>query len=280
MTKTAEHGMRYVILDSNRARFQRFLGNTVYFCKSRAQVAQLYDSPPDNLTWIAYSAKVLDELLKTAAKSLTHGKSRVRKNEHIVTVASPRPESIPALRSLFPSTVGDNRAYRWLPKDELLEVLFGPASNRSNLIIAAAADPGTRTLSLIRGDYRLLVVPFSLCEPAGDGLKPDFTKLGVTDFGRTLKLGAYEASTDAILYETDPEYRKSINRQRKESEQTFGASVLRLRKQRRLSRNDFTPLPAKTIARIERNEVKKPRRASLDILAKRLGVAADELGDY
>ena len=111
-------------------------------------------------------------------------------------------------------------------------------------------------------------------------MKRDFSKVRVTDFGRTIALGDYEAAADAILYESDSEYRKKVNRLRKASEKSFGASLFRLRKQRRLKRSDFSPLAAKTIARIERNEIGKPHGATLQAIAKRLRVPSDEIGDY
>jgi transcriptional regulator with XRE-family HTH domain len=54
----------------------------------------------------------------------------------------------------------------------------------------------------------------------------------------------------------------------------------RLLLQRRLKRTDFTPLSAKTIARIERNEIAKPHGATLNTIARRLRVSPDEIGEY
>ena len=84
------------------------------------------------------------------------------------------------------------------------------------------------------------------------------------------------ASSDAILYEIDEEYRRKLNKDRQSSEKSFGASLRRLRIQRRLRRSDFAPLAEKSIARIERNEVGKPHGQSLKIIAQRLGVAVDQ----
>jgi hypothetical protein len=47
-----------------------------------------------------------------------------------------------------------------------------------------------------------------------------------------------------------------------------------------LKRSDFPSLSAKTIARIERNEIDKPHGTTLAAIADRLGVAPDEIGDY
>ena len=42
------------------------------------------------------------------------------------------------------------------------------------------------------------------------------------DYGRTVALGDYEASADAILYELDLDYRRHLKKQRRQSERTFG----------------------------------------------------------
>jgi hypothetical protein len=98
------------------------------------------------------------------------------------------------------------------------------------------------------------------------------------DHGRTIAPGDYEASADAILYEPDPLYRRMLKKQRRQSERTFGASLLRLRKQRRSKRNDFAPISAKEIARIEHNEIAKPHSKTLEAIADRLGVSPKEVG--
>lgn len=281
MTKTASRNRQYVILDSNRRKFERFLSKTVHFCDTQAEIGKVYDAVSDDLTWITYTQKFTDELLKAVIKrrAIRHPGAFFRR-ECVMTIASPRLSSVPTLHGLFSHIVGDSPSYRWLPKDELLEVLFDASIDRSEFFIAVASDPATQTLSFIRGDCRQLVVPFSFFEPAGDGTKPDFSKVRITDFGRTVALGDYEASTDAILYEADCEYRKKVNLQRKASDRSFGASLFRLRKQRKLKRSDFPSLSAKTIARIERNEISKPHGATLQTIADRLGVSPDEIGEY
>jgi transcriptional regulator with XRE-family HTH domain len=53
-----------------------------------------------------------------------------------------------------------------------------------------------------------------------------------------------------------------------------------VRKQRRLKRTDFAPISSKEIARIERNEVGKPHAKTLEVIADRLGVRAEEIENY
>jgi hypothetical protein len=93
-------------------------------------------------------------------------------------------------------------------------------------------------------------------------------------------IGDYEASADAILYELDASYRCRLTKQRRQSERTFGASVMRLRKQWRLKRSDFAPITLKEVARIERNEIQKPHAKTLGAIARRLGVRPDEIESY
>jgi len=279
MRKTVEPTRRFAILDKDGGKYRDFLGKNVYLCHTADEIGRIYDKQLQGLTWISHARRYTDELVKTIGRRQAL-MSRLRRGECLLTVAPPRPESIPTLHGLFRLILGDSPAYRWLPKKELAEVLLEQTGDLSEFVIAAAADLVTKTLSLVRGNCQQLVVPFSLFPPSGDGTKPDFAKLQVTDYGRTIGFGAYEASADAILYETDPRYRKRVNCQRAACDQSFGASLRRLRKQRRLGRADFAPLAAKTIARIERNEIDKPHGNTLQQIADRLGVPPGAVGAY
>jgi lambda repressor-like predicted transcriptional regulator len=125
-----------------------------------------------------------------------------------------------------------------------------------------------------------ITVPWSIFKPSGDGLQPDFSRLSLTDYGHTVRLGDYEAASDAILYEADPEYRRKARKRLLAEEKTFGASLRRLRIQKGLSRSDFAPLSSKCIARIERSEVEKPHGETLRTIADRLGVEQEEIESY
>jgi lambda repressor-like predicted transcriptional regulator len=104
--------------------------------------------------------------------------------------------------------------------------------------------------------------------------------VGLTDYGHTVCLGDYEAASDAILYEADADYRRKTRKKLLAEEKTFGASLRRLRIQKRLSRNDFVPLSSRTLARIERNEVEKPHGETLRTIANRLDVQPEEIESY
>ena len=167
---------------------------------------------------------------------------------------------------------------QWLPAAELLDVIT--ANDAADRFIGGSADPKTKTLTLIRGNITAIVAAFDVFATSGDGTAPDFSRLAFTDYGRTIVLGYYEASADAVLYELDSGYRRRLNRQRRASERTFGAALLRVRKQRKLKQTDFAPISAKEIARIERNEVARPRPATLSIIAHRLGVTPEEIAGF
>jgi hypothetical protein len=96
----------------------------------------------------------------------------------------------------------------------------------------------------------------------------------------TVAFGGYEASADGILYEFDPAYRQKLKKERQASEKSFGASLRRLRLQRRLKRGDFAPVAAKTIARIERGDVERPQGKTLEAIEKKLGMNAEQIESY
>jgi len=167
----------------------------------------------------------------------------------------------------------------FLAAEELAEVL--EAENGSDLFIGGSVDDATKTITFWRGNVKTLTVPFVAFEKSGDGTVPDFNQFSVIDCGQTVRLGDYEAAVDAILYEYDPEYRRRISKKQWQEEQSFGASLRRLRKQRGLRRQDFEPnVSAKTIARIEQGKVIRIHKKTLNTLAKRLFVEPEEIQTF
>lgn len=167
----------------------------------------------------------------------------------------------------------------FLPPYELAAALSAP--NASDLFIGGTVDSASQTVTLWGGNLEPLIVPFTAFETSGDGVKPDFDRFSMSDYGQSVRFGDYEAATDAILYEFDADYRRRLSRQRLESERSFGASLRRLRKQRKLRREDFAPkVAAKTIARIEQGKVHHIRQHTLAKIADRLGVNPEEIATY
>jgi hypothetical protein len=104
--------------------------------------------------------------------------------------------------------------------------------------------------------------------------------LDLDDHGHTIRFGEYEAATDAILYERDADYRKRVNAKRRADEKGFGPSLRRLRIQKGLAQDKFPGIAAKTIARLERNEVVKPQDRTLHVIADVLGVEPDQIETF
>jgi Helix-turn-helix domain len=182
------------------------------------------------------------------------------------------------LRAVFESVVAPDDDMRLLGLDQLFDVLG--SSNRSNLFIAGAVAPAAKSLVLIRGNLESVVVPLSLFVPRPNGPKPDLSDFEVIDSGQTIRLGKYEAAADAVLYELDPEFRRLEKKRRISEDTSLGGALRRLRLQRGLGREAFPGITAKTIARIERGEVKEPHSDTLATIANTLGVKPEDIATF
>jgi hypothetical protein len=270
---TVNMEQRFVFLGSQKSLFNGAMPPGVSVCSDRAGVEAAVSGVAKAVTWISFNRGFTDMLLAEVV-----GARADLKGSHLITLKPPRPESIPALVGLFHPVFGLVEGFRWLANEELVEAIT--RDDASDRFIGGGVDHRAKTLTLLRGDITAVVAPFSLFSPSGDGTSADFTRLELTDYGRTVALGDYEASADAVLYELDPDYRRRLKKQRRQSERSFGASLMRLRKQRRLKRSDFTPVSAKEIARLERNEVATPHAKTLATIAGRLGVRSEEIEGY
>lgn len=223
--------------------------------------------------WISEGAQFTRELLQCVSEP-------PRFLGDVLLFYKPDIETMPVLSAYFRHTVF-GFAENFLPPEELAEVLLD--DRRDHLVIGGIVDHCTEHLTLWRGSFDPLPVPFAAFAPSGNGVCPDFERFRVIDYGQTIQLGSYEAATDSFLYEFDPDYRKRIGKERRASDQSFGAALRRLRKQRGLRREDFAPLlSTKTIARIERGEVLPGNlhRSTWEILSQKLGVKPEEIGTF
>jgi hypothetical protein len=213
------------------------------------------------------------------AKQLLHEVSwPSRRAGYLLLMGSARAEILLTFMRRFERVVYSFSAGGFLPKEELDAVLRAP--DRKDRFIGGMVDKKTKTVLLWRGDLTSVVVPFPAFAETANGVRPSWDRFAVTDYGHTVKFGNYEAAADAVLYEYDREFRRRFNRNRAATEQTLGASIRRLRKQRQLTRQDFPGIDPKTLARIERGEVERPQTDTLQSIAKRLDVIPDELGSF
>ena len=264
---------KFIFLGSQKGLFKKKpVPRRILICRDRSEVEAAMSSPTKKATWISFTRDFTDILLKEAVD--TRRPSRIALNNADTTA----PESIPALLGLFHPVFGLVQGFHWLSKNEFVETIV--MADVADRFIGGSVDLKSKAMTLLRGDMTAVVAPFSIFPPSGDGTAPDFTRLTLIDFGRTIALGDYEASADAILYELDPDYRRKLRKHQQQSDRTFGASLMRLRKQRRLKRSDFAPISLKEIARLERNEVAKPHAKTLGLLAARLDVRPEEIESY
>ena len=267
--KTAPPSGRWVILGSPAKKVPE--GVSAY--RRLSDLPKSVLEAPKQRVFISYGQNATEDLLKAGLKLRRGVRMKL-----LVTIEPPRPESVPSLNGIFERVVGAVSVYRWLSAEEFTTALSG--KDAPDRIIGGAADAQGRTLALVRGNFSTLVVPFEHFKPSGDGTKPDFSKLTFADYGHTVALGDYEASTDGILYEFDPAYRQKLKKERLAEDRSFGASLRRLRVQRGLKRSDFAPLASKTIARLERGNVERPQGKTLEAIEKRLGMNADQIESY
>jgi hypothetical protein len=203
------------------------------------------------------------------------------RDAQLLALVQPSTDARYLLDAKFASTLFLTDGVSVLPVDELKDAL--QAENADELFIAGRADHANKVLLLWRADlgHKPLIVPFSTFLKSGDGVAADFAQLSITDGGQTIALGDYEAAADAVLYEHDAEIRARLKKRRIAQDKGFGPSLRRLRLLRGLTQADFEPeISRKQIARLEAASSKRPRRATLESLAKKLRVAADDIATY
>jgi len=180
--------------------------------------------------------------------------------------------------AFFRYVVTTSNRLKLLEFDELIEVLTSP--DRHNLFIGGAVDEDREAVLLYRGNVEPLVVPLSWFANGSSPAKANPKAFSVADFGQTIRLGTFEAAADAILYEFDPDFRRAAKKRALREDPSLGAAIRRLRLQKGLSRRDFPGITEKAIARLERNEVSRPRPRTLEAVASTLGVSVEELNSY
>ena len=259
-----------ILLTRTKSKAKRFGLLNPTSVSSRAEIQTELPKAGKHTLWISDERSMVRGLLK----SVNWPPKRLGR---ALLLFTPNVETLATLHECFDRIAFGSRA-AFLLGEELAEALT--AENRSDLFIGGTVDKGSETVTLWRGNLDALVVPFSAFPSSGDGVKANFNEFAVADYGQTVRFGRYEAASDAILYEFDPGYRRRKAKQRLASERTFGASLRRLRNQRGLRRDDFKPLAAKTLARIEQGKIKSVHKKTLMTIAKRLGVKPEEIETY
>lgn len=223
--------------------------------------------------WIAPSEPAMELLLGTLPHRPRDSDLRLLSLDQAANAAT---HNLVHAHFRFVVSAGDGA--RLLPIPELIEVLGSDL--RSDLFIGGVVIPTRPEILLHRGNLEPLTVPLSWFAPRPGSPDPDVSQFAVTDYGQTVRLGDYEASADAILYEFDDDYRRRAKKRRADEDQSIGGAIRRLRLQKGLRQSDFPGVSAKEIARIERGKVNKPHKDTLRTIAARAGVPMDKIETY
>jgi hypothetical protein len=240
------------------------------FLESYERVVDALRRSSMNQVWVVASNKRFADLVR----AVTHGQRAVYRS---VLFSYSRPDDATAV--LLESSFGRLLLgpHATVPIEDLVGILR--EEHPEDFCIAAQWIKDAKAVALWRGDFKMLTVPLAWFERESV-TKPDPTRLSVEDSGLTIRMGDYEAAFDAVLYEQDAAARKRMRGRMRAQDRTLGGSVWRLRTMRGVRRDEFGEIDEKTIARIERGEVQKPQRGTLEVIASRLGVGVDDLESY
>jgi hypothetical protein len=240
------------------------------FLASREQVLEALRRSTVRHVWIVASKSRFPDLVRAVTDS--------RRAIHRFTLFSyerPDPATAVVLETAFSRVLLGPRAT--VPFTELVELLQD--EHPEDFCIAAQWIEDAKAVALWRGDFARFAVQLAWFRAPG-APEPDPARLSIEDYGRTLRMGDYEASFDAVLYEHVAAARRRIRARMRKKDRTLGGSIRRLRELRGMRRHEFGEIDEKTIARIERGEVKKPQRATLKAIASQLAVPVEELETY
>ncbi len=139
--------------------------------------------------------------------------------------------------------------------------------------IGLVFDRTARLVTLIRGDLSVLTLPLETISPppagdAGPVVLPPGTQL-------QLPGGTYDLLN--VIQTHDPIFRRARRRQQWKQSAHPGERIRHLRLARRLRREDIPGVDIKTVARIERGEIRTPQKETLRLIAAALRIPAAEL---
>lgn len=237
---------------------------------SSLEASKAVRSVDANVVWIVRKESLADCVAQDVAASNVW-----RKTGYLLLLLDARSALLPSLEKRFRAVAF---ASSILPKEELDEVLKSP--DREDRFIGGVVDEDSMTVILWRGNFDPIAVPFKAFPATANGIRPNFDKFSVIDYGQSLRFGNYESDAEAVLYEYASDFRRRLKQTRFAKEASLGASIRRLRKQKRLTRNDFGSVDPKTLARIEQGNVKTPRHSTLKEISKVLGVSQAQLSSY
>ena len=239
--------------------------------RTNEEVRDLYATVSSNSIWIAPCQSDMTLFCNLVGKP--------RGNHYLLLLEPTEGLFKHSLDAMFSRVVSPDDGLRLLPLEEIAEIFASPDCQDS--FIGGTVDKEHGSVILYRGNLEPLNIPLSWFEAGPNSPQPDPDDFEIIDFGQTVRLGDFEAGTDAILYEFDSVFRRRDKERRTEMNDSFGGALRRLRLQKGLKQSDFSPnISAKEIGRIERGEVETLHKKTRETLAQYLEVAPEDIETY
>jgi hypothetical protein len=235
---------------------------TIQVVAGSAEAARAAPARTAGTILVAMNESALDAITRVIARER-------RRNGSLLVPFVPRGRLLPALYRVFRRVAFYDATIAAFDPVNLPAVL---ARRDSGLLLGAMVDEFASIITLCRGDLSLLSVPWEWFEAqARTSLSPS-EQVAIGDEGRTILIGSCSFAVDDAVAAMDPVYRRFLRRRRWEASDDLGGRIRRRRLQMRLRREDFPGIDAKTLARIERGEIRRPQRETLRLIAQTLGV--------
>jgi hypothetical protein len=244
--------------------------DTTFAC-SNEEVQNLYATVKPNCIWIA--PRYSDMLM------LGNIVGNSRGNHCLLCLEPTDGTDQHYLNAKFSLVVSPDDGLKLLPIEEIAEIIGLPDSE--DYIIGGIVNLANSSVVLYRGNLAPITLPLAWFEAGPNSPQPNPDDFEIIDFGQTIRMGEFEAGTEAILYEFDPLFRRRDKERRINTDDSFGGALRRLRLQRGLKQSDFSPgTSTKEVGRIERGEVATLHERTIENLAQHLGVAPEEIQSY
>ncbi len=235
---------------------------TIQMVADSAEAARAAPARDAGTILVAMSELSLDAITRVIARER-------RRAGLLVIPFVPRCRLLPALYRVFRGVAFYDATIAAFDPVNLPAVL---ARRDSGLLLGAMVDELACIITFCRGDLSFLSVPWKWFETQARTSIPPLEQVAIGNEGRTIHIGSCSFAVDDALAAMDPDYRRFLRRRHWEASDDQGDRIRRLRLQMRLRREDFPGIDAKTIARIERGEIRRPQRETLRLIAQTLGV--------
>jgi hypothetical protein len=148
-------------------------------------------------------------------------------------------------------------------------------AGESARLIGAVPDTALAAVTVFRADLSALCLPKHWFDQSGD--MADIREMKIEQDGAVVRIGSRHWESHQIISAFDANFRRTLRRMELTQNDSLGGLIRSARKQRRLGRDEFPGIDSKTIARIERNEINRPQRETLRLIAQTLGVPVEQL---